>query len=390
MEMIESLIGYLYLVIAELLILLLIGVVFFFRKYTQRKNHPGTSATESETPHLDYSSFNRKDTVEFVKFDDIIDFRWGGAIVTDNGTRFVAGLQINGYDYDMASAEERFQSMSGMIRMTNVISGPLTVHQDAREVDLTENIHKCEECIHRLQKKIDALQTNYHELKATIDDLSTGESEALEHYLRQLEQNIREQDAIAHMVSEQEAIMQELINTSGSHVSPTRRVFYLVDWMYDPANFASRALDKSGIYKEARRRLYDKLNILANALSKCGVKAKRMSCEELLEAQYHHFHPYSSSKFRLEDVFGSSYFHLFTTLDDSEMHENIVREQEEIQRMSVEDEKIPYELQLMEQEKARETELIRKYSDAIDAESENEEVEETEEGTEEEDDDGDD
>ena len=42
MEMIDSLIGYLYLIIAELIILLLIGVAVFLWKYTQRKNNEGS------------------------------------------------------------------------------------------------------------------------------------------------------------------------------------------------------------------------------------------------------------------------------------------------------------------------------------------------------------
>ena len=84
-----------------------------------------------------------------------------------------------------------------------------------------------------------------------------------------------------------------------------------------------------------------------------------MSCEELLESEYAHFHPYSASKFRMENIFGSSYFHLFSTLDDSEIQREVAYEREQTARYY--SEQVPYEMQLMEQERAREQELLRKY-----------------------------
>lgn len=360
MEFIAKFLGYLYLAVSILIVVVIIGTILFLYFYIQRKKHAqSTSVSERESVHLDYNSFKRVDATEYVKFDDIIDFRWGGAIVTDNGTRFVAGLSINGYDFDMASAEERYQSMAGMIRMTNILSGSITVRQDARVIDLTDNIRKCEACVERLQGELETLQANYWELRGTIEELAAlGSDDALMHYQNLLAQNLGEQQAVTNLMKEQNAIIEELHETSGENVMPERNASYLVDWVYDPANFASRALNKQEVYREARRRLYDRLEILADALSQCGVKAKKMSCEELLQAQYHHFHPYSASKFRMEDILGSSYFHLFTTLDDSEIQMEVAAEREaEKQRAN---ESVPYEIQLMEQE-ARERELLRKY-----------------------------
>ena len=361
MDMINALLGKIYLAIGIVVVLALIAGAVFLYLYLQRKNQAqSTSVTENEAINLNYNSFRRTDATEYVKFEDIIDFRWGGAIVTDGGTRFIAGLAISGYDFDMASAEERYQSIIGMIRMTNVVSSPLMVRQDARKVDLSINVRKCEQCIERLQKELDSLQATYWELQGTVNELSTlGSDDARMHYQDLLGQNIGEQQAIVNMINEQQAIIQELHNTSGDNVRPQRNVSYLVDWIYDPSNFSSRALNKQEIYKEARRRLYDKLNILATALAQCGCKARKMSCEELLESEYAHFHPYSASKFRMENIFGSSYFHLFSTLDDSEIQREVAYEREQTARYY--SEQVPYEMQLMEQERAREQELLRKY-----------------------------
>ena len=385
MDMINALLSKIYLAITVVVIMAIIAICIFVWLYIKRKNRAqSTSVSESEEIHLDYNNFKRTDSTEYVKFDDIVDFRWGGAIVTDNGTRFVAGLCISGYDFDMASADERYRSIIGMIRMTNVVSEPLMVRQDARKVDLSINIRKCEQCIDRLQKELDSLQANYWELQGTVNELaSLGSDDARIHYQQQLQQNLNEQQAVINLVNAQQAIIQELHNTSGDNVRPKRNVCYLVDWVYDPSNFSSKALNKQEVYKEARRRLFDKLNILANALSQCGCKARKMSCEDLLECEYNHFHPYSASKFRMEEIFGSSYFHLFSVLDDSEIKQEVAYEKAQADRYY--NEQVPYELQLMEQEKAREKELLQKYgsnmvnigdSDSLDMSSENQEDEE--------------
>ena len=221
-------------------------------------------------------------------------------------------------------------------------------------------------------------------MQGTVNELaSLGSDDARIHYQQQLQQNLNEQQAVINLVNEQQAIIQELHNTSGDNVRPKRNVCYLVDWVYDPSNFSSKALNKQEVYKEARRRLFDKLNILANALSQCGCKARKMSCEDLLECEYNHFHPYSASKFRMEEIFGSSYFHLFSVLDDSEIKQEVAYEKAQADRYY--NEQVPYELQLMEQEKAREKELLQKYgsnmvnigdSDSLDMSSENQEDEE--------------
>ena len=385
MDMINALLSKIYLAITVVVIMAIIAICIFVWQYIKRKNRAqSTSVSESVEMHLDYNHFKRTDSREYVKLVDSVDFRWGGAIVTDNGTRFVAGLCISGYDFDMASADERYRSIIGMIRMTNVVSEPLMVRQDARKVDLSINIRKCEQCIDRLQKELDSLQANYWELQGTVNELaSLGSDDARIHYQQQLQQNLNEQQAVINLVNEQQAIIQELHNTSGDNVRPKRNVCYLVDWVYDPSNFSSKALNKQEVYKEARRRLFDKLNILANALSQCGCKARKMSCEDLLECEYNHFHPYSASKFRMEEIFGSSYFHLFSVLDDSEIKQEVAYEKAQADHYY--NEQVPYELQLMEQEKAREKELLQKYgsnmvnigdSDSLDMSSENQEDEE--------------
>ena len=86
----------------------------------------------------------------------------------------------------------------------------------------------------------------------------------------------------------------------------------------------------------------------------------------------------------MEEIFGSSYFHLFSVLDDSEIKQEVAYEKAQADRYY--NEQVPYELQLMEQEKAREKELLQKYgsnmvnigdSDSLDMSSENQEDEES-------------
>ena len=60
----------------------------YFKKY-KRKN----KAVEYDD--IDYSSYDRKDSVDLCKFEDIVD----DMIITDNGTRFVGIIKVRGFDY---------------------------------------------------------------------------------------------------------------------------------------------------------------------------------------------------------------------------------------------------------------------------------------------------
>lgn len=257
--------------------------------------------------------------------------------------------------------------MSGMIRVTNAITEPIMVHQDARQVDLTDNIRHCNETIKNLSQQLETLRATYGQLELelrSILDFGGGE-DAMENCRIALENNLAEQSAVYNMMREQEAIIEELNNTSGVNVAPKRITCYLCDWTYNPADFASRALDQKGIYKEARQRLWSKLYGLSMALQQCGVKTKIMSCDELLETQYHHFHPYSSAHFKMEDIFGSSYRHLYTTLDTSNMEDEAYDEYmaatagaREDKIKGIDDETVDRKAQ---EEKAREAELLERY-----------------------------
>ncbi len=90
--MIEQLTNIARIILFILIVIIALGllIMVYFKKY-KRKN----KAVEYDD--IDYSSYDRKDSVDLCKFEDIVD----DMIITDNGTRFVGIIKVRGFDIFM-------------------------------------------------------------------------------------------------------------------------------------------------------------------------------------------------------------------------------------------------------------------------------------------------
>ena len=318
---------------AALVGLLIIGgtiaVIVLVKRKEQKEGR--ADATEQER-RLDYSRFNRKDVEEYTKFDDIVDFGWGGAIVMDNGRRFVAGLAVTGYDYAMASAEERFRSLVGMQSMANMISWPVQIHQDSRRADLTTYVQRCEERIGKMETAIEAYESDRNVVENSISLLMEGQpgedknfTSALKHYNERLDFIDREIEAMHNLIREQQAQITDMKRRS-EDFNPIRSHKYMIDWTYRPQEYSTRQLEGAEIIREAKDVLERRLGTLASALGSTGVSTHKMSADELLTAEYVHYHPLSGGYFRIEDIRDSQYFYPYLNADNSELLDEVENE----------------------------------------------------------------
>ena len=357
-------------VIAAVIVALIIGSgVLIFVMY-QRKKHAEGHFDESEA-RLNYNNFRREDAQEYVKFDDIIDFGWGGSIVVDNGTRFVAGLVVTGYDYAMASAEERLRSVNGMQTVANAISWPVQVHQDSRRADLSTYIERCEGRIEGMKKAIGAYRSEMQTIKASINllndswDEENRESREYRDTMRYYTDRMRdlggEITAMQNLIQEQEAQIWDMERFSENY-SPVKNHKYMVDWIYRPQEYSTRHLEKPEIISEAKKNLKTRLDNLASAISSTGVSTHIMTADELLTAEYVHYHPLSAGEFRIDEIRESSYFYPYTNGDISEVLEKVEQERELVRKYREtyeQDVMARARIEYLERESERERELAR-------------------------------
>lgn len=112
-------------------------------------------ATTEEHPN--YDSFNRVDSTEYAKFKDVISVGDGPGslgMVQMSDYVFVAGIDVQGYNFFGASADERERTMVNSIAFFSIIDNPIQLRQTSRVIDLTKNIRDMNDCARRIEKTV--------------------------------------------------------------------------------------------------------------------------------------------------------------------------------------------------------------------------------------------
>lgn len=316
-----------YIIIFFFLLIILIavlgGVAYYLlkiRKITSREEQ------------FDYSSFDRRDSVEFVRFDQIINATVRGTptndgiIVYDDGNRFVAGINVYGFNYFSASAQEQYNSISSMISFLNTIEHNVQYRQSTRAIDLQDSITQIQERIENINAEIFAVN---EERKNMLEVISSYMHEPktfsmLEKRIMEAERTINCKN---HSVEELEEMINYMDIISDNNYETERVQSWFIEWVYN-ANEYTDALTEEERYEKAAEALSTKYLAFSNALSSTGCTCERMSADDLMECFRHHYMPETADLYKMSDIYQSSYNSLYVSSNVlEELKEDIKQEE---------------------------------------------------------------
>lgn len=287
---------------------------------------------------IDYSTFKRLDSLEYVKFDDVSDMM----VVADGGKRFIGGILCGGCEFRDAEDEEQLQVIRGYLSFINVLDNQcIQFWQMARDVNLDKMVQDYREQAKRLQEKRYLMVLDYEELKKESEKIPETESEKYEQYYQKLRQMQREITSIGYQAEQLQVQVQYLESISGEKADPHLDQMYLFDWTYNSLDF-TQELTPAEIYAKAERQLQNKASAYISALRNAGVKARALSGVEILEQMRRYTHPVSAAKYRVEDILQSAYDSIAVT--SSSLREMEEKADESILRQ------MAAEFEIMEQE----------------------------------------
>lgn len=287
---------------------------------------------------IDYSTFKRLDSLEYVKFDDVSDMM----VVADGGKRFIGGILCGGCEFRDAEDEEQLQVIRGYLSFINVLDNQcIQFWQMARDVNLDKMVQDYREQAKRIQEKRYLMVLDYEELKQESEKIPETESEKYEQYYQELRQMQREITSIGYQAEQLQVQVQYLESISGEKADPHLDQMYLFDWTYNSLDF-TQELTPAEIYAKAERQLQNKASAYISALRNAGVKARALSGVEILEQMRRYTHPVSAAKYRVEDILQSAYDSIAVT--SSSLREMEEKADESMLRQMV------AEFEIMEQE----------------------------------------
>lgn len=327
MELINMMNYYLQLIMVITIVIFAIvaGIMFYFLKIKK-------ISAKSET--VDYSTFNRLDSMDYMKFEDIVSedadsLKSPGMIALGNNI-FVAGLSIVGYNFVTASSGERERTMANAITFFNGVEQPIQLRQTVKAVDLSYNIGVYEEARNRLAMEGYQLADEYENTRIESEDYidSIELFPVYEKKLMDLKKAIRTKE---HALDEVDAVISYMKTISGEGSADAQKINQIMfAYEFNPDEYTYE-LSKEEIYMKAFRELDTKGRAYAEALSRCGCSCKRLSAADLVLLMKKHTSPLSED-LRIEELLNSSYGALFITSDSLVELERERLDEEEYER----------------------------------------------------------
>lgn len=296
---------------------ILVGAVFGLLAYYFIK----VKKIASKEERIDYSAFYRRDSLDYVKFDDITSegesdaINGAGVIVLEDGKTFVAGLNISGYPFGSAAAEERQATMIHSVSVFNLVEQGIQLRQSVTSVELTHNIEDAKQIIKNLTIELLDLNAAYERaLEEAEDHIDDMEPEQSEMYLEQVKDLKRQIDAKTWMISEEQAQIDYMNQITMGEKDSQKVNQFMFSYEFNPNDFTEEQT-KSAIYLRAMTELNNKGNAYKAALERCGYSCQRLTSGELTDLMRKHCHPLTAEDVRLDELFHSSYNSLYITSD---------------------------------------------------------------------------
>lgn len=292
----------------------LFGLIFYFLKIKK---------IGAKEEHVDTSTFDRKSSLEFLPFEDIIykgdSIDNPGAIVLP-GYQFVAGISVRGFEYSSASAQERLDAQINSSMFFNVVEDTITLRQTTSSVDLSANIEEYRNIAKEKEKEILTLRDEYERMVLTAEDY-VDEPETYYTYARQLDVlkkkitsldfQLRECISVANYM---EAVSADSMGADGVGLNDNQIMF---SYTYDPSQYTKELAD-SEIYNKALLELRRKAYIYEDALARCHFITKPLSARELYKLLYKHSKPLTGEEWDVEDILNSNHIATFVSSDSIE------------------------------------------------------------------------
>lgn len=308
----------------------------------------------SKEEKFDYSKFDRKDSIDYIRFDQIINSiengvqTKNGLIVLNDGYRYIAGLKVSGYNFFSASAQEQHQSMQGMLYFLNAIEGDIQYRQSTKAIDLTNNIEKHEKKLKEVETELYGMQMDH----ADLVDAAEGYLNSPEIYSNYDKQITALEKAIKckeHTQQELDIVIQYMKALSGKNLEAEKVQCWLFDWNYN-SNDYTEELNDNEKYIKAAAALTTKANSYIAALSRTGCTCERMSAEEILELFRYHYSPITADVYKISDMYDSSVNALYVTSDSlSELERE--KTEERLYFDTINEQRLAEELKRKEKEK---------------------------------------
>lgn len=248
---------------------------------------------------INYEKFVRTSSMEYCKFKDLLSDDLGGTLdgagmIAYDDVTFVAGLSVQGYNFDHAPAGERQATMIGAVSFASILEEPVQMRQTVRTMDVGRNLEELS-AVRAKQARILAERTQEYEDLCLQAETRKDEPEVLEALLAAMERLDKKIFSVTWKIKEADNLIEYEKRLREGLGQAQRQNQILFSYRYNPDEFVEE-LTGEEVAKKAMTALRSKMHVYAEALSACGCSAVPLTAREILSETYRHFHPVTADE----------------------------------------------------------------------------------------------
>ncbi len=301
--------------IGAFIALAILGTIYFM---LNRKNkNQGRKQVRSSTSNEKTIDTN-KSVFDFLEFDKVED----NMIVQKNGKKFIMAIECQGVNYDLMSEIEKTGVEEGFVQFLNILRFPIQIYIQTRTVNLGNSLNSYKVRIEEIQKDLNRLKLEYEEM--IREDIYSKEEISKKYFEYTKQNNLYEYGKDVIFNTEKMSLNKNILN---------KKYFLVISYYADEID--KQDYDNTEIQSMAFSELYTKAQTLIRALAPCGILAKVLNSEELIELLYIAYNRDESEAFSIKEATRAQYDRLYSTAPD--VIEKKVRQLDElIERRAIE------------------------------------------------------
>lgn len=301
MDSIRMLTIILMIVLAIMIMLLIVlGIIFLTSRMNKKEENEIKDAQNSKASKTKkFKEYRTASVLDFMEFDTVVD----NMISQKDGKRYIMVVECQGINYDLMSEAEKNSVEEGFLQFLNTLRHPVQIYTQTRTINLESSIQTYKEKVKEIENVLEKQEMQY---KQMVRSESYTEEQLNKAYFELTKQkNLYEYGKDIIYSTERMSSNKNVLNKKYYVVIP-----YFVE------ELGENSFDKEEQRNLAFSELYTRAQSVVSTLSVCGINARVMNSNELVELLYVAYNRDEAEVYGLEKALKAGYDELYSTAPD--------------------------------------------------------------------------
>lgn len=302
-EQMRQMLIYVFIAVVAIIMCLLVVLVVMWLKNKMKDNTTTTNSAKdkggSSSGNTSAGAANKQSVFNFMEFDTVDD----NMIIQKDGERFLMVIECQGVNYDLMSGMEKTGVEEGFVQFLNTLRNPIQIYIQTRSVNLESSISTYKEKLRKIEEKYNKMRMQYYDMK-----------ESGEYSREQLDRAFFELTKQSNLYEYGRDVINDTERMSLNKNVLNKKYYIVVP--YYASELGSNDLDKTEIKSLAFSEIYTRAQSLISSISACGVRAKILRTNELIELLYMAYNRDEAEVFGLDRAIKAGYSEVNSTAPD--------------------------------------------------------------------------